>query len=247
MNDLRSSSRSLLLSAVVALAAANQGCSPSGAGGLFTRISDLGSSSIVISQVYGGGGNIGATYKNDFIELFNRSNINVGVFGWSVQYASTFGSTWIVTNISGVIQPGRYFLVREAPGAGGTTDLPTPDATGLISMSGTTGKVALVGSQTALTCDTGCLPNAGIVDFVGYGSSASSFEGSGPAPTLDNPSAALRASSGCTDTDNNAADLAKGAPTPRNSFSPAHPCGPTGTGGTTGGGLGGAPGTGGAT
>ncbi|MEQ1530867.1 MAG: hypothetical protein ABL925_16240, partial [Methylococcales bacterium] len=30
------------------------------------------SPNIVISQVYGGGGNTGATYKNDFIELFNR-------------------------------------------------------------------------------------------------------------------------------------------------------------------------------
>ena len=27
--------------------------------------------SVVISQVYGGGGNGGSTYKNDFIELFN--------------------------------------------------------------------------------------------------------------------------------------------------------------------------------
>ena len=31
------------------------------------------SSTIVVSQVYGGGGNLGATFKNDFIELYNRS------------------------------------------------------------------------------------------------------------------------------------------------------------------------------
>ncbi len=30
-----------------------------------------------ISQVYGGGGNAGAPYKNDFIELFNRSGSTV--------------------------------------------------------------------------------------------------------------------------------------------------------------------------
>jgi hypothetical protein len=29
---------------------------------------------LVISQVYGGGGNSGATYKNDFIELLNASS-----------------------------------------------------------------------------------------------------------------------------------------------------------------------------
>ena len=30
---------------------------------------------IVISQVYGGGGNSGATLTNDFIELFNRGTL----------------------------------------------------------------------------------------------------------------------------------------------------------------------------
>ena len=29
---------------------------------------------IVISQVYGGGGNAGATFTNDFIELYNRGS-----------------------------------------------------------------------------------------------------------------------------------------------------------------------------
>jgi hypothetical protein len=51
--------------------------------------------------VYGGGGNAGSTYKNDFIELFNRGTSPVNVSGWSVQYASTAGTTWQVTNLSG--------------------------------------------------------------------------------------------------------------------------------------------------
>src|SRR5262249_23111979 len=55
------------------------------------------SSNIVISQVYGGGGNSGATYKNDFIELFNRGAVATSVNGWSVQYASAAGTTWLVT------------------------------------------------------------------------------------------------------------------------------------------------------
>ena len=46
------------------------------------------STSVVISQVYGGGGNAGATYKNDFIELYNLGSTPVDVTGWSVQYAS---------------------------------------------------------------------------------------------------------------------------------------------------------------
>jgi hypothetical protein len=49
---------------------------------------------VVISQVYGGGGNAGATLKNDFIELFNRGASPVNLNGWSVQYASAAGTGW---------------------------------------------------------------------------------------------------------------------------------------------------------
>src|SRR4051812_5850515 len=72
------------------------------------------SPNIVISQIYGGGGNSGATYKNDFIELYNRSASPVTVTGWSVQYASSAGTSWQVTNLSGTIQPGGYYLIQES-------------------------------------------------------------------------------------------------------------------------------------
>ena len=87
------------------------------------------SSTIVVSQVYGGGGNLGATFKNDFIELYNRSAAPVSVTGWSVQYAATTGTSWQRTALSGTIAAGGYYLVQEAAGAGGTTNLPPPDAT----------------------------------------------------------------------------------------------------------------------
>src|SRR6266853_4093921 len=104
-----------------------------------TRRAGAVSNSIVISQVYGGGGNSGSTYKNDFIELFNRGTTPVDVTGWSVQYNSaTATTTWQVTNLNSfTIQPGQYYLVQEAQGAGGTTNLPTPDTTGTIAMSAT--------------------------------------------------------------------------------------------------------------
>ncbi|HEX7295583.1 MAG TPA: lamin tail domain-containing protein, partial [Pyrinomonadaceae bacterium] len=44
--------------------------------------------SVVISQVYGGGGNTGATLKNDFVELINHSAAPIDLSGWSVQIAS---------------------------------------------------------------------------------------------------------------------------------------------------------------
>jgi predicted extracellular nuclease len=90
---------------------------------------------IVISQVYGGGGNSGATLTNDFIELHNAGGASVDVTGWSVQYASASGTTWQVTTLRGTIEPGGYYLVQEAKGNGGTQPLPAPDATGSIAMA----------------------------------------------------------------------------------------------------------------
>lgn len=184
---------------------------------------------LVVSQLYGGGGNSGATLRNDFIELFNRGPVAIDVSGWSVQYASSAGSTWQITSLAGSIAPGTHYLVQEAQGAGGTQDLPTPDAIGTIAMSATAGKVALVSNQVALS---GTCPLGGpVVDFVGYGG-ANCFEGAGAAPGLSNTTAALRGGAGCTETDSNAADFASGAPTPRNSASGTTVCGAVGLSGT---------------
>ncbi len=119
---------------------------------------------IVISQVYGGGGNSGATFTHDFIELHNRGSAPVNLAGWSVQYASAAGSSWQVTPLAGVVAPGTYYLVQEAAGAGGTTPLPTPDATGSTAMSATAAKVALrtttaaLSSPPAVTCRSSTPP-----------------------------------------------------------------------------------------
>jgi DNA/RNA endonuclease G (NUC1) len=189
-----------------------------------------GGSQVVISQVYGGGGNSGATLKNDFIELFNRGTAAVSLTGWSVQYASATGSGNFAnpTALSGTIEPGAYYLVQEAQGTGGTVDLPTPDATGSIAMSGTAGKVVLVQSTSALACNGGSTPCSSaqlalIVDLVGYGS-ANFYEGSGAAPGLSNTTAASRKAGGCVDTNDNAADFTAGTPAPRNSASATHSC-----------------------
>jgi uncharacterized repeat protein (TIGR01451 family) len=196
--------------------------SRSGTGSIALTVQTPAPPLVVVSQVYGGGGNSGSTFKNDFIELFNRGTTTVNVTGWSVQYTSAAGTFWQVTNLSGSIPPGRYYLVQEAQGAGGTVNLPPPDATGTIAMSATAGKVALVSSTTALTgaCPTG----AQISDFVGYGSSATCFEGSGPTPAPSNTNAEHRANGGCTDTNNNAGDFATGSPDPRNSATPFIDC-----------------------
>src|SRR5262249_52594703 len=125
---------------------------------------------ITISQVYGGGGNTGAPWANDFIALYNRGGSSGALAGWSVQYASAAGTTWQVTTLSGSLAPGLHYLIREAAGAGGGAQLPTPDATGNINMSATSAKVALVTSTAALTCGSVCHAAAGVRDYIGYGS-----------------------------------------------------------------------------
>lgn len=176
------------------------------------------STGLVISQVYGGGGNAGATLKADFIELYNGTSADISLSGYSVQYASAAGTSWQVTSLNGTIQSGHYYLIQESFGAGGTVDLPTPNATGNIPMSGTSGKVALVKTTSALS-GTGCpFANANVVDYVGFGA-ANCFEGAAGTPALTNTTAAIRKDGGRTDANENGADFATGNPTPRNTFS----------------------------
>ncbi|PLW72096.1 nuclease [Streptomyces sp. SCUT-3] len=211
------------LAAGCSLALAGTALSLTGGGAVQAASAD-----IVISQVYGGGGNSGSPYTHDFVELYNRGTGPVSVTGWTVQYASATGSSWTRTTLSGTIAPGAYYLVQQAAGTGSGSALPAADATGSTAMSATTGKVALVTGGTALTCSTGCASRSGVKDFVGYGSSASSSETS-PTATLSATTAAVRAAGGATDTDNNAADFSASAPTPRNS---SHSGGGGGGGGT---------------
>ena len=182
---------------------------------------------IVISQIYGAGGNSGATLTNDYVELYNPGPNDVALTGWSVQYASTTGTSWQVTPLGGTIPAGHYYLVQESAGAGGSQALPTPDATGGIPMAAGAGKVALVNSTTPLVGGTaGVAPYSGasclnstatVVDFVGYGTGATCFLGTGTTPTISVSAAAFRNNGGLTDMDDNKADFSTGAPNPRNS------------------------------
>lgn len=194
------------------------------------------SSGLRISQVYGAGGNSGAVLNADYIEIFNAGDTALSLNGLSLQYASAtgtgnFGATDTqLTELPNVlVQPGQYFLVQEAGGANGAA-LPTPDFTDPtpIGIAASAGKVALVNSITSLGCNGSSTPCdasqlALIIDLVGFGT-ANFYEGSAAAPAISITLADFRASGGCVDTDDNAADFTAEAPAPRNTASPTNLC-----------------------
>ncbi len=192
------------------------------------------SNSIVISQVYGAGGNTGAVLNQDYVELFNLGSTPVSLNGWSLQYRSSTGTAAVdpsrevavLPNVT--MQPGEFltFAVSLA-GASGTAvkfdyDLATPAGSVPLNLAAGAGQVILSNSTTGTPA--GCDTDPHIIDLVGYGAAATCFEGKGPeATTLSATLAAFRKAV-CTDTDNNVADFTTGAPAPRNATTAFQPC-----------------------
>ena len=183
---------------------------------------------VVINQIYGGGNNSGATFQNDFVELFNRgtTTVDFSATPYSVQYASasgTFTNANKLNLITGSLAPGQYFLVRLA---GGTTNgvlLPAADAaSNAINLSAADGKVALV-KGTTLLAGNGCPLGAMIADFVGYGA-ANCAEGHSTSAL--NATRSARRINSCIDTDSNSTDFSvvTNPALPRNSATTPVPC-----------------------
>ena len=174
---------------------------------------------VVISQIYGGGGNASATYQNDYVELYNPSPNTFSLTGWSIQYAAATGTGWgtQLVPLAGPIAPGEYYLIKLA--SGGATGAPLADwnVEGTVNMSATSGKVALVNNTEGLTGASLACPSEdpNLVDLVGYGGSANCREGSANAPGGSNTTVVLRLGNGSIDTNQNGADFVAGAPNPR--------------------------------
>ena len=171
---------------------------------------------VVINEVYGGGGNSGAPFNRDFIELVNKTTAAVDLSTWSVQYASAGRHQLEHQDQPDRVDPGRRPDSSSAERAAPTGAPITADIDGAINLSGTAGKVALVNNQTALPgshVHRACSDLPQVVDFVGYGT-ANDWRRRGrrtPAPT--NTTSVSRNSTS-TNTANNAADFTAGTPTP---------------------------------
>ncbi|NBP70402.1 MAG: lamin tail domain-containing protein, partial [Cytophagia bacterium] len=173
-----------------------------------------GTGTLMIYEVYGGGGNTGATYTNDFVVLYNGTAQAINLSNYSLHYASNTGAfgTTNNANLSGTINAGDYFLIQLAAGATVTDKpLPTPDlvavlhnnAAQTINLSGSNGKIVLAtgAGNTALTGGT----DTRIVDLVGYGT-ANLFEGASAVGALTNSTSAKRKT--FVDTNDNGVDFA---------------------------------------
>ena len=226
----------------------------------FTPTPIAGSTTLVLSQVDGGGGGSTGTYLNDYVEIKNVSNSVQSLNTLSLYYGAAIGNfassasgAFALPNIS--LNSGQYYLVQlGAAGTSGAALPVTPDVTTTnLSMSATSGKVALVTSGLAInTCGAAATPCstaqlALIVDWVAWGAAGNGTAGNGEGGTsVNNGSAitssqgAVRKTGGCTDTDNNNLDFdVITAPVPRHMATTAAPCStgtptPTGTPTNTG-------------
>lgn len=186
------------------------------------------SAPVVISQIYGGGGNNDSGFNADFIELFNRSQDPVNLTGWTVQYArvtDTLGVTDRIVPLSGIIGPGEYRLVVTNVPLQSGTPVPTADfaPAPVFGLDNVTARVALVSSSLLLGNDW---TRADVVDQVGYGILAQNFEGVGAAPSISNLFVAVRKEGGCQDFNQNSIDFdaVLALSLPRNSASAANIC-----------------------
>jgi hypothetical protein len=150
---------------------------------------------IIISEIYGGGGDAGSALRNDYIILKNIGSETASLQGATLQYAASNGNfTQYHTLPDITLSSGQSYLIQEGAGGGGTTDLPAPDfmAGNILNFDGSqsssagldidrvSGRVVLAnGSLQVLS------PNdSHIIDFVTYGSTVQfAGIGSGITPT----------------------------------------------------------------
>jgi len=183
---------------------------------------------IRISQIFTNGGGPTAspapTYNRDFVELFNPTQKPIDVTGWALHTTSaTSTATWAriqFANVSNIIPPGGYYLVSIPGGVVVATNTLVPDLVAIGGGMGTTCKVALTTTDSTIS---GANPTANVIDKVGFGASATGFEGSPIAATGTNI-LGVRRNISCVDTNVNSADFSLVTPLARNSSTPPEIC-----------------------
>ena len=84
---------------------------------------------LVISEVYGAGGNGGAVYNADFVELYNPTTSAVSLTGDYIHYRSATGTSGGTPYaLTGSVPAGGHFLIQMGTAGANGAALPTPDA-----------------------------------------------------------------------------------------------------------------------
>ena len=140
-------------------------------------------SNIRISQIYTRGGEAGATFQNDYIELFNRGNVDVDISGWSlnisnfagippnIQYSATNIKLFSATSM--IMSPGSHLLIKF--GGSGTSGQPITISDINLNpfpLSDTGGQIVLLAKDKTLPfsyCPAAPDLTGVVVDYVGYG------------------------------------------------------------------------------
>lgn len=74
--------------------------------GLFVPSANAGPAShLLINEVYGGGGNSGATLTHDFVELVNPTSETISLDGYVVEYYGATGNRGNRCTLSGSVAP----------------------------------------------------------------------------------------------------------------------------------------------
>ncbi len=171
------------------------------------------SKTLVITEVYGGGGNASSSYKNDYIQLFNLSSSPIDLAGYTLQIAPASGNLWETISLSGIVPPNHWYLVKGIGDGSYGADLPAADASGTFNINTESGKIALLNSNKPLA-DNCVLSTENIVDFIGYGKDIDCFETSAaPAHSITLATSRINFA---TDADNNATDFTVFPPNPKN-------------------------------
>jgi hypothetical protein len=192
---------------------------------------------IRISQIYTRGGESGATFQNDYVELFNRGNVDVDISGWSlnisnfsgvppnIQYSAT--NIKLFSSTGNIMSPGAHLLIKF--GGSGTNGQPITISDINLNpfpLSDTGGQIVLLAKDKTLPfsyCPAAPDLTGVVVDYVGYGI-AICYEGTVTlAPPPDK--ALWRIGGGCTDNNDNLADFSFAIPNPRTHRNGLTPCG----------------------
>ncbi|MDR1811150.1 MAG: chitobiase/beta-hexosaminidase C-terminal domain-containing protein [Prevotella sp.] len=139
---------------------------------------------VIITEVYGGGGNSGATLKYDYVELYNTTDAGVNIGGWSLQYYAAEkytkpSATNILVFADGTIIPAKeHFLIQCVSGGNVGSELPTPNVTApstFSNLSASAGKIVLytTGEPLALPSTIEAITAlTNLKDYVPFGKTA---------------------------------------------------------------------------